>query len=139
MRRRPAVPASCRPPPSRTHANLVPSPSILHVDWCAAWQAGAGRRHLSETALSHVLPPLLSTLAAPQYKWALWQVDESGTAVIIAAVGDKNSTWQDFLAALPDADCRYGGGWVGELLLSEAAAARPTDCLLVAAHGTASA
>lgn len=45
----------------------------------------------------------------PQYKWALWQVDDSGQSVVIAAVGDKQSGWADFLAALPDADCRYGG------------------------------
>ncbi|KAI7842449.1 hypothetical protein COHA_004088 [Chlorella ohadii] len=42
------------------------------------------------------------------YKWALWQVDDSGQSVVIAAVGDKQSGWADFLAALPDADCRYG-------------------------------
>ena len=29
--------------------------------------------------------------------------------VIIAAVGGKDDAWADFLAALPDADCRYGG------------------------------
>lgn len=52
----------------------------------------------------------------PQYKWALWQVDDSGQSVVIAAVGDKQSGWADFLAALPDADCRYGGGWVGAWL-----------------------
>ena len=40
----------------------------------------------------------------------MWQVDEAGTAVVIAAVGDKEgSTYQDFLASLPDSDCRYGG------------------------------
>lgn len=48
-------------------------------------------------------------LPCPQYKWALWQVDDSGQSVVIAAVGDKQSGWADFLAALPDADCRYGG------------------------------
>ncbi len=55
----------------------------------------------------HLFQPLHRFL---QYKWALWQVDESGAAVIIAAVGEKGSTWNDFLAALPDSDCRYGGG-----------------------------
>jgi hypothetical protein len=50
-----------------------------------------------------------SPLLRLQYKWALWQVDDSGTAVTIAAVGDKAGTWDDFLAALPDSDCRYGG------------------------------
>lgn len=42
------------------------------------------------------------------YKWALWQVDDSGTSVTIAAVGEKDSTYEDFLAAFPDTDCRYG-------------------------------
>jgi hypothetical protein len=36
-------------------------------------------------------------------------VDDSGSQVIIAAVGDKDSSYDDFLAALPDTDCRYGG------------------------------
>lgn len=42
-------------------------------------------------------------------------MDDSGQSVIIAAVGDKGSSWDDFLAALPDSDCRYGGAprWPG--------------------------
>ena len=40
----------------------------------------------------------------------MWQVDGTGTAVVIAAVGDKEGgTYADFLANLPDSDCRYGG------------------------------
>lgn len=51
--------------------------------------------------------------AVLQYKWALWQVDDSGTSVTIAAVGEKDSTYEDFLAAFPDTDCRYGGTLIG--------------------------
>ncbi len=29
--------------------------------------------------------------------------------VVIADVGDKDSTYDDFLAVLPSSDCRYGG------------------------------
>ena len=29
--------------------------------------------------------------------------------VVIADVGDKDSTYNDFLAVLPPSDCRYGG------------------------------
>ncbi len=29
--------------------------------------------------------------------------------VIIADVGDKDSTYDDFLSVLPPSDCRYGG------------------------------
>ncbi|KFM27205.1 Actophorin [Auxenochlorella protothecoides] len=42
------------------------------------------------------------------YRWALWRVDDEGTTVVISAVGPKDSTYAEFLAALPDSDCRYG-------------------------------
>ena len=44
-----------------------------------------------------------------QYRWALWQIDESGSSVVIAAVGSKDASYLDFITALPDSDCRYGG------------------------------
>ncbi len=37
----------------------------------------------------------------------MWQVDKTGKQVIIAAVGDKTSKFEDFLAQLPPNDCRY--------------------------------
>ena len=46
--------------------------------------------------------------AKSTYKWALWQIDEKGTTVVIADVGDPTSTYDQFLAALPEHDCRYG-------------------------------
>lgn len=52
-----------------------------------------------------------------QYKWALWQIDDGGTTVIISAVGAKDATYQDFLAALPENDCRYGSKQLLPLLL----------------------
>ena len=38
--------------------------------------------------------------------------------VIIAQVGDKESTYSEFLDSLPEADCRYGGGPLPPSLLS---------------------
>ena len=35
--------------------------------------------------------------------------------VIISEVGDKDSTYQDFLNSLPASDCRYGGKTLCEL------------------------
>jgi cofilin len=46
--------------------------------------------------------------AKSTYKWALWKIDEAGTTVVIDAVGEPDSTYQDFLNALPESDCRYG-------------------------------
>lgn len=46
--------------------------------------------------------------AKSTYRWALWRVDDAGSTVVICAVGDKASGYADFLAALPDSDCRYG-------------------------------
>lgn len=45
--------------------------------------------------------------AKAQYRWAMWKVDGSGKQVVIAAVGDKSSSFQEFLAQLPPSDCRY--------------------------------
>jgi len=46
--------------------------------------------------------------AKSAYKWALWKVDDKGTTVIIDQVGESGSNFQEFLAALPEDDCRYG-------------------------------
>lgn len=42
------------------------------------------------------------------YKWVLWKIDETGTTVVIDAVGNPGSSYESFLNALPKADCRYG-------------------------------
>lgn len=42
------------------------------------------------------------------YQWALWRIDDAGTSVVIAGVGEPGSSYDDFVAALPDNDCRYG-------------------------------
>lgn len=47
--------------------------------------------------------------AKSTYKWATWQIDDAGTKVIISAVGDPSSNYTEFLSALPEQDCRYGG------------------------------
>jgi len=43
-----------------------------------------------------------------KYRWVLWRVNDEATEVVIDAVGDPSSTYQDFLDALPQNDCRYG-------------------------------
>lgn len=46
--------------------------------------------------------------AKAAYQWATWQIDDSGSTVVISAVGAKGSRYEDFLGALPENDCRYG-------------------------------
>lgn len=41
----------------------------------------------------------------------MWKIDAAGKNVVIAAVGVKGSTFEQFLANLPPNDCRYGGAW----------------------------
>eukprot|EP00890_Picochlorum_soloecismus_P004579 jgi/Picsp_1/5121/NSC_02484-R1_actin-depolymerizing factor len=43
-----------------------------------------------------------------KYRWVLWKVNDEATEVVIDSVGDPSSTYQDFLDALPQNDCRYG-------------------------------
>lgn len=45
--------------------------------------------------------------AKAQYRWAMWKIDGAGKSVVIAAVGDKESTFDQFLSNLPPNDCRY--------------------------------
>jgi len=49
-----------------------------------------------------------------QYKWITFKIDDSGKTVIPDRIGGKNSPYEEFVAALPPNECRYGGaGWVG--------------------------
>lgn len=45
----------------------------------------------------------------PQYRWAMWKINDAGTEVVISAVGPKDSAYDSFLQALPAADCRFAG------------------------------
>lgn len=47
--------------------------------------------------------------ARSTYRWALWRIDDSGTQVVVADVGEPGSSYTEFLGALPENDCRYGG------------------------------
>lgn len=42
-----------------------------------------------------------------KYRWVTWKIHEEGTKVVIDAVGEPDSTYQDFLGVLPESDCRY--------------------------------
>ncbi len=74
----------------------------------------------------HPTHPSSSTLCllCLQYRWALWKIDGSGTSVVIDAVGSPEDTFQDFVANLPDNDCRYGS----ECVLSWGAPEQFVDC-----------
>jgi cofilin len=45
--------------------------------------------------------------AAPQYKWLIFKVDRSGTKVVPDKIGGQGSSYNDFICALPDNECRY--------------------------------
>lgn len=108
----PAVAAAAAPAPALRHSRQpsasnpdVPS-NIPKMGGIKALNQGTSMSGIAVTEDAVNLFYLMRLKAT--YKWALWQVDDGGTAVIIAAVGERQSTWQDFLAALPDNDCRYG-------------------------------
>ncbi|CAK0782710.1 hypothetical protein CVIRNUC_005905 [Coccomyxa viridis] len=46
--------------------------------------------------------------AKSTYRWATWMINSAGSQVVIADVGDKESSYEDFLSVLPSSDCRYG-------------------------------
>jgi len=41
------------------------------------------------------------------YKWMTFKVDDSGRYVVPDRLGNKNATFQEFVACLPDGQCRY--------------------------------
>lgn len=42
------------------------------------------------------------------YKWVIYRIDASGHQVVIEFLGIKDSSYEDFVAALPETECRYG-------------------------------
>lgn len=47
------------------------------------------------------------------YRWVIWKINDAGNEVVIDAVGAPSSTYQDFLTALPENDCRYASTSAG--------------------------
>jgi hypothetical protein len=81
----------------------------------APWTAGATRllrtpwpQRSFVNIFPHRATPSLPP-RPPQYKWVTFKVDDSGKTVVPDRVGGKNSAYEDFVAALPASDCRYGG------------------------------
>jgi cofilin len=104
-------PAAPPPPPPPPPAAGVPAnlPRVGGAKPVGAGTSMSGIR-LTEDAVN--LFYLIRSKSA--YQWATWRVDDSGAAVVIAAVGAPGAPYADFLAALPEDDCRYGGerDWV---------------------------
>jgi hypothetical protein len=44
-----------------------------------------------------------------QYRWVSYHIGSGGKQVEIEKVGAPESTWEEFIDALPDDQCRYGG------------------------------
>ncbi len=69
------------------------------------WGGRSCRAHHTLTSTTHhihiIRPP-------QQYKWITFKIDDSGKWVIPDRVGGKASPYDDFLAALPANECRYG-------------------------------
>jgi cofilin len=99
-------PQPAAPPPQQQPAAGVPAnlPRVGGAKPVGAGTSMSGIR-LTEDAVN--LFYLIRSKSA--YQWATWRVDDSGAAVVIAAVGAPGAPYADFLAALPEDDCRYGG------------------------------
>ena len=41
------------------------------------------------------------------YRWVLWKINDTATEVVIEKLGAPESTYAEFLASLPQDDCRY--------------------------------
>ena len=44
-----------------------------------------------------------------QYRWVSYHIGQGGKQVEIEKCGAPESTWVEFVASLPDEQCRYGG------------------------------
>ena len=65
-----------------------------------------------------------------QYRWVMFQIAGSGKEVVIEAAAPPASTWDDFVAAVPESQCRYGGASPERCLVRclEAGLALKTTC-----------
>lgn len=43
-----------------------------------------------------------------QYKWVIYKIDDGGSEVVVDQLGAPDSTYDQFIAALPSNQCRYG-------------------------------
>eukprot|EP01024_Parvocaulis_polyphysoides_P017552 TRINITY_DN17752_c0_g3_i2.p1 TRINITY_DN17752_c0_g3~~TRINITY_DN17752_c0_g3_i2.p1 ORF type:complete len:153 (+),score=26.32 TRINITY_DN17752_c0_g3_i2:169-627(+) len=46
--------------------------------------------------------------AKKAHKWMTYRLDTTGMEVVVADVGAPDSTYQDFMQAFPENECRYG-------------------------------
>eukprot|EP01025_Chloroclados_australasicus_P045030 TRINITY_DN490_c0_g1_i1.p1 TRINITY_DN490_c0_g1~~TRINITY_DN490_c0_g1_i1.p1 ORF type:complete len:316 (+),score=46.12 TRINITY_DN490_c0_g1_i1:130-1077(+) len=46
--------------------------------------------------------------AKKAHKWMTYRLDTAGMEVVVADVGSSNSTYQEFIQAFPENECRYG-------------------------------
>jgi hypothetical protein len=53
---------------------------------------------------------VLSDLSAMQFKWVTYKIDDAGLDVVVDQLGAASSSYDQFLAVLPEGQCRYAGG-----------------------------
>ncbi|KAF8072728.1 Abca17 [Scenedesmus sp. PABB004] len=53
------------------------------------------------------LPDYCKGATAGKYKWLIFKVDDSGRTVVPDKIGGQASSYNDFVCALPDGQCRY--------------------------------
>ena len=58
---------------------------------------------LSEDAVNVFYPVRLKST----YRWVMWKINDAATEVVIEKLGAPESTYAEFLASLPQDDCRY--------------------------------
>lgn len=93
-------------PPMRQYSGTVPVP--VNIPRLGGQKGNLGGISISGIAISDDAVNLYYHMKAKAlYRWAMWKVDSAGKNVVIATVGDKDSTFDDFLANLPPNDCRY--------------------------------
>lgn len=75
-------------------------------DYCKG--ASRGKKSMSGIELDETCVNLFMHMKTrSSFKWLIFKVDNSGKRVVPDKIGDKNSSYNDFICALPDNQCRY--------------------------------
>ncbi|KAJ9506142.1 hypothetical protein QJQ45_016526 [Haematococcus lacustris] len=68
----------------------------------------AGKKSMAGIGLNEQCINIFNHIKAKSlYKWITYKIDEAGTEVVVDQVGAPGSSYDQFMAALPDSQCRY--------------------------------
>lgn len=103
----PPVPRAAPAPPAPPPAPPAPTTSRSASPAKVPKGVGAGTSmsgiSLSEDAVNVFYQIRLKST----YRWVLWKINDAGTEVVIEKLGAPESTYNEFVASLPQDDCRY--------------------------------